>query len=418
VILLVWLACRAAPEVAAPPEPAPTDVEDVEDVEVEPGSGLFQRAPARDEIAALEALGYAEGGEPATDRAGVTRHDPRAAPGRMLWTSGHAAEAMLMDLDGQVLHTWRKSYDELFPTKLHGEGVGRGYWRRVVPFDDGSLLAVFEAQGLVKLDRDSKVLWSLHAPVHHDVKVAPDGSLWTLTRKAHVNARVNPRRPILEDYVAQISPDGAVLREVSVLEAVLDSEFASMWAPRKSSGDLFHTNAIVYLDGRWADRLPEWKAGRVLVSVRAWHALLVIDLDAERVVWAAQGDWKRQHDPRIHGDNLLLFDNMGLGEASRILELDPVTMQPVWSYVGTAADPFFSRFCGAVTRGDDGVTLISDSWAGRAFEVNREGEILWEFINPHRAGDDPSLIAVLPEMIRLPADYGENWLKPLATAPK
>jgi len=411
--MLLWLLLSAC--TCSSPD-APVVVEHVEEDfdPDDPEQGLFQKARVDEEIAALEALGYVDGAEPAPARSGVTIHAPDVAPARLLWTSGHAPEAYLMERDGTVLHTWRKTYEELFADKLHGEGRGRSYWRRVHLFDDGSLLAVFEAQGLVKLDRDSNVVWRLHEAVHHDVKIGGDGVITTLTRKALVKPRVNPRRPILEDHIARIAPDGTVLKEVSVVDALLDSEFASVWTQRKNHGDLFHTNAVVVLDGRWADRLPSWTAGRVLISLRALHALLVVDLEEEKVVWAGTGSWRRQHDPRLLDDTLLLFDNLGGGSngtpASRVLELDPVSLEPVWVYEGSDAAPFFSRFCGAAERFADGTTMVSDSWVGRAFEVDREGRILWEFVNPHRAGDDDAFIAVIPEMLRLPPTTGTSWL--------
>ncbi len=413
---MLWLLACTCQAPTPAPAPSASPGEDLEDFDPDdPEQGLFQKVPVAEEVAALEALGYVDGAEPAPERSGVVVHEDGVTPARMLWSSGHAPEAYLMERDGTILHTWRKTYEEIFGDKLHGEGRGRSYWRRVHLFDDGGLLAVFEAQGLVRLDKDSNVVWRLHEAVHHDVKVGADGVITTLTRKAHVNPRVNANRPILEDHVVRVSADGKVLQEVSVLEALLDSPFAEQWSPRKKHGDLFHTNAVVVLDGRWSDRLPAWTAGRVLVSLRSWHALLVIDLDAEEVVWAGTGSWRRQHDPRVLDDTLLLFDNLGGGTdrspASRVLEIDPTSLEPVWTYEGSEDAPFFSRFCGASERFDDGTTMVSDSWVGRALEVDRSGHVRWEFLNPHRAGPDDAYIAVIPEMLRLPATAGHRWLE-------
>jgi hypothetical protein len=45
--------------------------------------------------------------------------------------------------------------------------------------------------------------------------------------------------------------------------------------------------------------------------------------------------------------------------------------------------------------------LITDTESGWAIEVTPTGEIVWDFYNPHRAGDDGELIASLFELIRL-----------------
>ena len=57
----------------------------------------------------------------------------------------------------------------------------------------------------------------------------------------------------------------------------------------------------------------------------------------------------------------------------------------------------------------NGNTLITESDGGRAFEVQPNGEKVWEFFNPHREGEAGEFIATLPEMIRLPADYPVGW---------
>ncbi len=40
-----------------------------------------------------------------------------------------------------------------------------------------------------------------------------------------------------------------------------------------------------------------------------------------------------------------------------------------------------------------------------------EGEIVWEFWNPHRAGPGERYIATLFELLRLPADTPTEWAR-------
>jgi len=81
----------------------------------------------------------------------------------------------------------------------------------------------------------------------------------------------------------------------------------------------------------------------------------------------------------------------------------------VWSYEGTAADPLFTRTCGTVQRFENGNTLITETDNGRAVEVTKKGEIVWEFMSPHRAGKDKDLVASLFELRRFPRSY-VSWL--------
>jgi hypothetical protein len=106
---------------------------------------------------------------------------------------------------------------------------------------------------------------------------------------------------------------------------------------------------------------------------------------------------------------MLVFDNSGGHGYSRILELDPMTQQISWSYPDKPSPQFFSDCCGTSQRLDNGNTLVTESEAGRAFEVTPEGEIAWEFFSPHRAGEDSELVATLFEVTRLPANSITVW---------
>ena len=157
--------------------------------------------------------------------------------------------------------------------------------------------------------------------------------------------------------------------------------------------------------------LPAFAAGNGLTSLLVPDLIAVVDLEQEKVVWALEGSFKKQHDPKIlDNGRMLLFDNRGAGNRSRVLEFDPERPEPpAWSYEGSEQTPFFSFTCGAAQRLANGNTLISESDAGRAFEVTPGGEIVWEFLNPYRAGDDGELVATLFEVVRLPPDFPKGW---------
>ncbi len=144
--------------------------------------------------------------------------------------------------------------------------------------------------------------------------------------------------------------------------------------------------------------------------MRELSVIAIVDLEDERVVWALSGQWHAQHQPTFLADgNLLLFDNQGHGELSKVIEIDPFSQEIVWSYAGTPENGFYSRTCGSNQRLENGNTLITQSNSGRAFEVTREGRIVWEYYNPARTGDQNDLIATLYELVRLPETH-PPWL--------
>lgn len=375
-------------------------------------------AAQRSEVERLRSIGYLSGSNPAPATSGVTLNDATLAnPGLNFYNSGHHAGAILMTMDGEILHEWEYPFLRAFPDSLKAsENDGAEYWRYVHLFGNGDVLAIFEGLGLIKVDRNSKLLWTHPGGEHHALRVMDDGRIYVLTRKAHIVSKINQAAPVLEDFITVLDADGNVLRSFSILDAFDNSRYEN--APTvfglHGSGDLFHTNAIEVLDGRLAGRLPAFKKGNVLLSMRQLNLLAVVDMDYEEVVWIAAGMWKRQHDPKVVGDgNILLFDNKGYGGKSKVLEFDPVTQDVPWSYWGGEDEQFYSQMCGASSRLDNGNTLVTESDYGRAFEVTSDGRIVWEFVNPERAGKDDELIATLFEVFRIdPGDLGPWVSKP------
>jgi len=374
------------------------------------GDGLSERQ-AR-EMARLEALGYASGSTEGRGRSGVTIHDRALSQaGPNLYIDGHAPSAYLMDMQGKVLHRWHHSFEQAFPgRKLPKNTVDTGFYRRVHLFDDGALLAIFEGQGMIKLDRDSKLLWAYPARTHHDVQVMDDGTIYVLTRRSEMARRISPERPILHDAIDVLRPDGKRIRRVSILGAIERSRFANVLPRVHHGGDIFHTNTLKILDGRHAHRLPAFAKGNALISILMLNMIAVVDMKRGEVVWAMSDGWHHQHEPvLLDSGNMLLFDN-GRERFSRVVEFDPVTQQTLWQYGGRGID-FYSRTCGTAQRLSNGNTLITETDQGRAFEVTRDSKIVWEFHTPQRAGDDANLIASLFQVQRLPADFPIGWAR-------
>jgi len=364
----------------------------------------------RSAIERLSSIGYVGGTRIAT-KAGVTLHETdRAQTGLNFFSSGHAPEAVLMDMDGAVVHRWHRGFFELWPDSTESpHNPDTRWWRRCHLLPNGEVLAIFEGLGIAELDHESNVVWANANGAHHDLAVLPDGGIYVLTREAHIVPWYDPEQPVLEDFVSLLDSRGEEQSRFSLLEAFEQSEQRGVWRDGGSRpgrrGDVFHTNSLEVLDGRLADRDPAFARGNLLLSMLKLDAIAVVDPRTRRVVWARTGVFRRQHDPSIlPNGNLLLFDNVGLGERSRVLELDPLSLETVWSYEGSDTRPFYSEKLGASQRLSNGNTLITESDGGRAFEVTPGGEIVWEFHNPHRTGDSGDLVARISEMRRLPPE--------------
>ena len=59
--------------------------------------------------------------------------------------------------------------------------------------------------------------------------------------------------------------------------------------------------------------------------------------------------------------------------------------QVSWSYVASEPESFFSSFISGAHRLPSGNTFVTAGPQGRLFEVTAEGEVVWDFYNPHKA---------------------------------
>jgi hypothetical protein len=348
-----------------------------------------------------------------TKERGVTINKPgKTYYGYTLYTSGHAQKAFLISMDGKVVHQWTLPIREIWedPTRKPRPD-GFVVWEYAYLYPNGDLLAIYVGMGdtpwgygVVKMDKNSKVIWKYFDYVHHHLDVADDGTVYVLAndiRTKRIDEYPNLVPPRLDDYVVVLSPNGKPVKKVSILDAMLRSPYGRMlhttaWNIEQ---DFLHTNSVEVIDRVKASKLPFASEGQVLLSLRDIDTIAVLDLEKEEVVWALQGSWHRQHDAdMLPNGNILLFDNWGHyepGGVSRVIEFDPSSSDMVWSYAGDNEHFFESAIRSGQQRLPNGNTLIIESDGGRLIEVTQENEVVWEYVNPVRAGDKNELIPVI-----------------------
>lgn len=325
----------------------------------------------------------------------------KLAPGYTLYGSAHQEVAYLIDHSGAVKHQWSFDYGKQiglpFSTgKMQARDVL--FWRDVFLYPNGDLLAITEVNGespwgvsLIKLDKDSNLLWEQNKKVHHDLVVAEDGRIFVLGHEivhSVEGASVNLVMPIYDERLLVLAESGEVLQEISITRAIANSPYRYLIENLRytMSGDYLHANTIKYLDKKLADQVSYVKENQVLVHLRNLEVSVIIDLATEKVMLLLYGPWKRAHDPEIlPNGNILVFDNKGLGEGrSRVIEFNPLTQEIVWEYKGTDEHPLYSAIRSREEKQANGNIVIVESDGARLLEVSPEGELLWEFYNPHR----------------------------------
>lgn len=368
----------------------------------------------------------------------VVLNTPSAWQGLNLVIDSEEQAATLMAMNGRQVHKWQRRFDEIWTDAPHIGGYAehgaefwrdKVIWRRVHLYPNGDLLVIFSSPfhtpygfGMAKLDRDSRVVWNLSENAHHDVAVAPDGRIYFLNQRINRDGYpVLPglEQPFIDDMVSLVTPDGTKIKDISILQAFLTSDYAPALAllDRNLQGDVMHANTVQYIDAGLADAFDFARSGDLLISLRQMNLIAVLDRREERIVWARTGLWRMQHEPQLlESGRILLFDNRGHrgpGGMTRVVEFDPESGGISWKYAGTKDQPLLSIIYGMQQRLPNGNTLIVETNNGRAIEVTRRGEIVWEYRSEHRkiADSGAELVALLPEIVRIDPD-GLTFLEP------
>jgi len=337
---------------------------------------------------------------------GLTWSRPElSTKGYTLVTPSSDNAAYLLDMDGRVVHTW--GFDTINP----------GYGRLL---DNGNLLMsgsdvnlppppedeptkapppfaahVTRLGGykttLLEVDWDGNVVWSYENRFqHHDFVRLPNGNTmvpeWVeLSEELHKRVRGGRRLPrerlprLLGDDLVEIDPAGDEVRRIhtwELLDPVRDPIHST-----KRRWEWTHVNGIDVNE-----------AGDIVFSARTNDRVCVIDGTTGELKLKF-ADTHGQHHATWVGDDLIqVFDNGA--SASRVLEICVNTGEIVWKYEGKPQHQFFSNYISGADRLWSGSVLVCEGSSGRIFEVTRDHQVVWEWINPfvnHRANGDPAV---------------------------
>lgn len=332
---------------------------------------------------------------------GLKACDPeRAFPGFTLFAPlfVQSRTAYLIDLRGKIVHTWTLPYSP----GLSGYLTERGtlYYNGRSP--ETNFLSRFPFKGGVALEADwnGNILWQVrHPDHHHDGILLRNGNVLLdclgpvpeeIARRVaggtdepemqsgqyHARPKDDAGR-MYSSYLAEMTPTGEKVWEWRTwehLDPVADG-IAEIQAPR-----------TMWHQGNSVIELPD---GDILASFRPTSTVVRISRKTGKIVWKlGPPTVAGQHAPLlIENGNVLIFDNgvHRLDDSmpySRVIEVDPAINRIVWRYQDKPAWNFFSPRMGYAQRLPNGNTLITESTFGRIFEVTREGQIVWEYVNP------------------------------------
>ena len=318
----------------------------------------------------------------------------RACPGFTLFApqSGRG-EIYLIDVDGEVVHTWRMPY----PPGHYGYLTERGtlFYNGKVMDESNRFISQQPWKGgaLLEADWNGRVLWEVrHPDHHHDGIRLRNGNvlllcLFRLPQEIAVKVQggipgTERNGEMYADYLLEMTTDGRVVWEWRSWEH-LDPEVDVITAVQERREEWTHGNGVAELSN-----------GDIVVSFRTISTVIVIDRKSGRIIWKLGAPpLCGQHAPTpLPNGNLLLFDNgpHRLDHPmpfSRVIEIELATKQIVWKYQEKRESDFFSPRISNAQRLPNSNTLICEGDFGRLFEITTDGELVWEFVNPYFGED-------------------------------
>jgi hypothetical protein len=304
-------------------------------------------------------------------------------------------EIYLVNMEGEIAHRWPvrtalQSFCRLLPNG-----------NLLYPTNDRSDLG---SAGIREIDPKGNVVWIYPCRVDHDFQILDSGNLLihAITERAWPGLASGMTR---HPYMIEVTRAGELVWEwkgeehLEDLRALLPEpswrhvmdrahgQFAFDWA---------HNNTLqvippnrTYERELASDATPRFVPGHIVFSYRSCDVIGVIQRPSGRIVWAwGPGVIDGQHKPHmLPSGRVLLFDNGTLRGYSRVIEVDPLTGTIEWEYVADPPESFSSPYISGAQRLPNGNTLICEGSKQRLFEITRDGEVVWDFINPYVPAD-------------------------------
>lgn len=316
---------------------------------------------------------------------------------------------------------------------------------------DGNIVWRFNKHELIQDDFETPQ-WM--ARQHHDCQregnpvgyYVPDmecktdgGNTLLLCHRNIVNSKISART-LCDDVFLEVDWNGNIMWEWQASDHYEEFGFSeaqknviyrepNMHKAGGGVGDWLHINCMSELGpNKWYDAGDErFHPRNIIFDSREASFLAIISRETGKIVWKVGPNYQETEQLKAIGNiigphlthmipqglpgagNILLFDNGGgagygvpdanskkglktmIRDYSRVLEINPVTLQIVWQYgpaeagllVAVDANHLYSPLVSGAQRLPNGNTLITIGIDGRIIEVTRSGKMVWEYQQPY-----------------------------------
>ena len=285
-------------------------------------------------------------------------------------------------------------------------------------YANGDLLVIFQSKysfpyalGVARIDREGRPIWYRRDYSHHEANFAEDDvalvpsmriGKWAPPFYSHpLRRRSQCAATSYLDFVHVIDGEGRLLKETSIIDALLESPYAPILRYMDTC-DPTHLNSV-HKVGENAEGRGGIVPGDLVVSLRNISAFAILDGDTYRLKRLVRGQFFGQHSVKfLEGSRFLMFDNLGREGRhgpSRLLMVDvedgtETTIFPNDKTPAHLRNMYLVKGGGISISPDRRRVIVTFSMAGKAVEVRlRDGAVLTVFNSVH----DGSHLDSLPE---------------------
>lgn len=200
--------------------------------------------------------------------------------------------------DQRTIYQWKPSLNEL--KKLPNNGYQFGvhldpsfmFFVHPLLLSDGSIV-FHEGNYVVKIDKNSNILWAANESFHHSLEYDADGNIWSPSVIPPSKALPKLLSEIQDDAIAKISSGGKLLFQKSVATLLIENGYRGLTlGAGLFEKDLIHLNDIqpALTSGKY------WQKGDLLISLRNKSTICIYRPSTNKIVWLKTGPWLNQHD--------------------------------------------------------------------------------------------------------------------------
>ena len=304
-------------------------------------------------------------------------------------------EGKLIDINGKEINKWGSIY--LGVIDKNGDYYAQEY---------------YESPTWGRYSWNDSVIWEMNLPIHHEILLTPSNTLITFTKETH---EYNGRK-VEFDVILELDKNGTIVDRWSTwdnleylkqfhkpLELEQPPSFFIPEEHRKNMSiwggnyDYYHLNSITLVPNNSLQGIhPAFNSGNWITSFRHGSMIFILDKNTKQVLWRAIYDQipnnlEGPHTPTMTSNgNIIVLDNGRYREWSRIISINPISLNITWEYKTENPEDFYSLSQSSVQLLPNYNLLVTESEKGRVFELTPDKEIVWEFYHPEKQNETNS----------------------------